>query len=277
MTQQANEAQPQQKKKPSAEEQKTAIELRRTDAEVRRMEIEVRKVDAERIAMLPADAQKWELMQRRANALADSELVPAQYRDKPSNCLIALELADRLGASVLMIMQNTDVIHGNVGFRAKFLVAQVNASKQFTRLGYQWFGEKGSKTWGCRAVAKDRETGQELVGPEVTMQIAHDEGWFAKSGSKWKTIPELMLTYRAGAWWARVHAPETGLGLMTTEELEDIAPSPVPKALSNGSAVDLEAKLRSELAGEVVPHDADGVVIEEAQPKPAERQPGEEG
>src|SRR5690606_6677879 len=47
-------------------------------------------------------------------------------------------------------------------------------------------------------------------------------------GSKWKTIPELMLTYRAGAWWTRIFCPELALGLHTTDEIEDMGPIPQP-------------------------------------------------
>jgi hypothetical protein len=52
--------------------------------------------------------------------------------------------------------------------------------------------------------------------------MAKNEGWSTKSGSKWKTMPELMLRYRAAAFLIRTTAPEIGLGLYTTDELKDI-------------------------------------------------------
>ena len=48
------------------------------------------------------------------------------------------------------------------------------------------------------------------------------EGWTDKSGSKWNTMPGQMLRYRAAAFWQRVYCPEIAMGLMTSEEYEDI-------------------------------------------------------
>ena len=53
--------------------------------------------------------------------------------------------------------------------------------------------------------------------------MAKKEGWYSKSGSKWQTMPELMLAYRASAFFARVHVPEALMGISTAEENEDIS------------------------------------------------------
>jgi hypothetical protein len=74
----------------------------------------------------------------------------------------------------------------------------------------------------CYAVTTEKATGREIVGPVVSMQMAKEEGWSTKSGSKWKTMPQLMLRYRAAAFLIRTTAPEIGLGLYTTDELQDI-------------------------------------------------------
>ena len=56
--------------------------------------------------------------------------------------------------------------------------------------------------------------------------MAKKEGWFDKPGSKWKTMPNQMLRYRAAAFWQRVYCPEISMGLMTSEEAEDIDNQP---------------------------------------------------
>jgi hypothetical protein len=48
-----------------------------------------------------------------------------------------------------------------------------------------------------------------------------EEGWLAKNGSKWKTMPELMFMYRAASWFINTHCPEIAMGLRTAEEIED--------------------------------------------------------
>lgn len=188
--------------------------------------------------------------QRMANALAHSTLVPQAYRNNIPNILIAMELASRVGASVFAVMQNLDIIHGTPSWRAKFLIATVNACGRFTPLRFRWVGTEGSDSWGCRAYAHDSKTGEECLGPAVTMAMARAEDWSTKKGSKWLTMPELMLMYRSAAFWTRVYAPELSLGMTTTDEAEDIhggglpvSVQTLPTALVPGSTKELEAEL----------------------------------
>jgi hypothetical protein len=172
------------------------------------------------------DVASFEVAQRMAKALSASTMVPKQYQGTAglSNCIIAIELASRIGCSVFQVLQNLDVIHGRPSFRAAFLIATANASGKFSPIRFRWVGTRGTDSWGCTAFAKDRESGEECVGPTVTMAMVIAEGWLNKDGSKWKTIPELMFCYRAGGWWVRVYCPEAAIGMRTAEEEEDIAP-----------------------------------------------------
>jgi len=158
---------------------------------------------------------------RGAKALAASTLVPVAYQNNPPNCMIAMELASRIGASVFAVMQSLDIIHGRPAWRATFLIATVNTGGRFTPLRFRWQGKEGTEAWGCRAVAKDRESGEECLGSLITIGLAAREGWTKKQGSKWLTMPEQMLMYRAAAFWTRVYAPELSLGMHTAEELRD--------------------------------------------------------
>lgn len=163
--------------------------------------------------------------QRMARALCSSTLVPENYRGEANigNALIALELSHRVGASVMAVMQSMTPIHGKPSWSAAFLIATVNTCGRFTPLRFRWQGQEGTDGWGCRAVAKEKESGEELVGSLITIGMAKAEGWYSKAGSKWKTMPEQMLTYRAAAFWTRAYAPELSLGMVTSEEAHDIA------------------------------------------------------
>lgn len=160
--------------------------------------------------------------QRMAKALSASSLVPEAYRGNVANTMIAMEVAARIGASVFAVMQNLDIIHGRPSWRASFLIATVNACGRFSPLRFRFQGKEGTDGYGCRAVAKDRESGEECVGALITMGLAKAEGWASKNGSKWKTMPEQMLMYRAAAFWSRVYAPEKALGMHTSEEMVDV-------------------------------------------------------
>jgi hypothetical protein len=56
------------------------------------------------------------------------------------------------------------------------------------------------------------------------MEMAAAEKWIDKAGSKWKTMPQLMMRYRAAAFFTRQFAPEVSMGIMTSEEVIDITP-----------------------------------------------------
>lgn len=168
--------------------------------------------------------ENFEQAMRMAKCLSASTIVPTAFQgDKGlANCIIALEMANRMKMPPLMVMQNLYVVYGNVGWSSKFLIASVNTSGKFaTPLRYEFKGTQGKDDWGCRACATDVE-GNVLKGSWVDIAMAKSEGWYTKNGSKWKTMPELMLQYRAGAFFQRAYAPEISMGLVSAEELQDI-------------------------------------------------------
>lgn len=183
----------------------------------------VAKIEERPAQVAETSQQRFDVVARQAEAWARSTIIPAAYQGKPSNCLVAIEMSHRTGVPVLAVMQNLHVIQGKPSWSAQFLIAAANASGRFSPLRYRFHGEEGKDTWGCRVVATDLRNGEELVGSPVTMAMAAAEGWSTKAGSKWKTMPEQMLRYRAAAFWARAYAPELAVGLQTVEEVEDIA------------------------------------------------------
>lgn len=168
------------------------------------------------------DLQGFELLQRVAKAFASSTLVPAAYQGNLANCMIALNLARRLRADELMVMQNLYIVHGNPGWSSKFLIASVNTCGRFSALRYEWRGQPGTDEYGCRAWTIEKESGERLNGVWVDWKMVKAEGWNSKSGSKWKTMPEQMFVYRSAAFWTRAYAPEISMGLSTAEELADV-------------------------------------------------------
>jgi hypothetical protein len=165
---------------------------------------------------------EFELALRQAKVYAASTIVPKDYQDNLPNCLVALNMAKRIGADPLQVLQNLYIVHGRPGWSAQFLIATFNQCGKFSALRYEWTGTEGTDTWGCRAYATEKATGERITGPLITIALSKKEGWYQKSGSKWQTIPQLMLTYRAAAWLVRTHAPELAMGIQTEEELRDV-------------------------------------------------------
>jgi hypothetical protein len=164
----------------------------------------------------------FESAQRMAMALCSSDLVPETYRgkDKIGNALIALEMAQRIGASPLAVMQNLNIIHGRPAWSSSFIIAALNTCGRFSPLRFRVEGTGDSAT--CVAWAYDRMTGAEILeGPQASIAMAKAEGWYGKNGSKWKTMPDLMLRYRAAAFFGRLYAPDVLNGMHTADEVED--------------------------------------------------------
>lgn len=166
-------------------------------------------------------AAGFDLLQRQAKLFAASKIVPQTYQNNLADCAIALDLAYRIGASPLLAMQNLYVVHGRPAWSAQFLIATVNKSGKFSALRYEFEGKPGTDDWGCRAVATELASEKELKGSLITIGLAKREGWYSKNGSKWQTMPELMLQYRAASWFVRAYCPEIAMGIHTKEEIED--------------------------------------------------------
>ncbi len=180
-------------------------------------------ISTEGTALSLFSADGFELVQRMAKAFASSTMVPKQYQGAAgiANCIIALNMAQRIGSDPLMTMQNLYVVHGTPAWSAQFLIATFNACGRFGAIDYEWEGKPATDEWGCRAVSVEEKTGRKLVGALVTIALAKAEGWHGKAGSKWKTMPEQMLRYRAAAWMVRAYAPEIAMGLHCVDEVED--------------------------------------------------------
>ncbi|WP_286713742.1 recombinase RecT [Acinetobacter sp. UBA2581] len=211
--------------------------------------------------------EAFELSQRVAKMLSSSTLVPEQYRsvikvkagkdqsgqwmyrdeENPnglSNCIIALNMANRMGADPLMIMQNLYLIEGRPSWSSQFIMASINSCGRFSALRFDLedLGEKEVEyqetvwsnrqkqtvtkkikiqNFACTAWAIERETGERLNSSKITIEMAVKEGWYQKNGSKWQTMPEQMLRYRAASFFGRVYAPELLMGLRSAEEEQD--------------------------------------------------------
>jgi len=202
--------------------------------------------------------RRFELMQRQATAMSKSELVPKEYREKLANCMIALEVADRVNASPLMVMQNLAIIHGRPSWSSTFIISAINSCGRFKPLRFKIVKEDAPRDFHyevfetewknkekttkvvkkttrilnktCIAWTTD-DSGEVLESPPVSIEMACLEGWYDKSGSKWKTMDELMLRYRSAAFFGRLYAPDVLMGMHTVEEVEDMGLKDVtPKA-----------------------------------------------
>lgn len=177
--------------------------------------------------------QRFEFAQRIGKMLSASTMIPEHFRNNLGNCMIALNLSERLGIDVFGLMQTSYVVHGRPGFEAKLLIAVFNSRTKlfFPPLRWEMKGDfpKGQDA-ACRAFAVDKETREPLYGEWIDWEMVRGEGWLDKAGSKWKTIPGQMFRYRAASFFINVYEPGLKMGIQTVDELEesiiDITPRP---------------------------------------------------
>lgn len=193
------------------------------------------------------DAKLYNQSLAMAQTLSKSEIIPQSYKGKPADCLIAIDIANRLGLSPAIVMQNSQIVRGNFTWRGSACKAMIDGCGRYQKTRYVYVGEEGKDSYGCYLEAIDND-GDIIKGVPVTIAMAKKEGWYNKDGSKWQTMSDLMLKYRAAAFFMRTECASIAMGFLTKEEVEDIYGK---QTIDNqkASVVDM---LDEEINGEVI-------------------------
>lgn len=168
------------------------------------------------------DTKTLNALVKMSTMYSNSAIVPDTYRGNRDNCFVACELANRMGVSPMIVMQNLYIVQGKPAWSGQACISLINGTRLFSPLKFVFVGERGTPNWGCYVQATRLADGELLTGTVVDMQLAKAEGWLDKKGSKWQTMPEQMLQYRAAAFFARVHCPHALMGLQTADEVRDV-------------------------------------------------------
>lgn len=164
--------------------------------------------------------EQFNQLLRAADMVSKTSIIPQSYQGKPQDCFIAIEMANRMGVSPMVVMQNMYVVKGKPSWAGQACTMLINSCGKFKDVKHIYTGTKGTENRGCYVRAIRVDDGDEVCGVEVTMQMAKAEGW--TSNPKWRNMPELMLAYRASAFFARVYCPDALMGVQTAEEVIDV-------------------------------------------------------
>jgi len=155
-----------------------------------------------------------------ASLLSESAIIPDTFRKNPASCLIALDMANRMHRNPMEVMQAMYIVHGKPGFSSSFLISLINSCGLFERLRFEYVGEPGKESRGCRAWTIEKKTGEKLIGPLITLRMAKDEKWFSNN-KKWDNMPDVMLSYLAASFFSRAYCPDLTGGFHSSDELSD--------------------------------------------------------
>jgi hypothetical protein len=157
-------------------------------------------------------------VERMAQLLARSQLLPAAFRGKPEDVFFAFLIAQQMGVDVFTVLQSIHFVNGKPGWAAPFLISRANASGVFTdEIKFETTGEGPSLAVTASATLK--KSG-ERVSRTVSLAMAAADGW--TKNAKYRSLPEQMLSYRAATFLIRLYCPGILYGLRPTDELEDI-------------------------------------------------------
>lgn len=211
-------------------------------------------------SLVPTDYRRWVPVKNQyGKAVTNADGTP-QLMENPnatSNCLIALNMANRMGYDPLMIMQNLYIIEGRPAWSSQFIIAAINACGKFDPLQFEIINEgekeieyvnsywENGKKLSAKATVKlenltciawtTDKKGNRLQSDKVSMEMAVKEGWYQKNGSKWQTMAGQMLRYRAAAFFGRIYAPEILMGIYAADEIrdfDDVTPAPVQQPVA---------------------------------------------
>lgn len=183
--------------------------------------------------------EKFDIAARMASSLAKSTIVPKEFQGNANNALIAIELATRLQTSPMMVMQHLYVVYGRPAWSAQYVIAMINGSGRYDmELQYDEKVDKNGKPFSCQCWTE--KAGRKVTGPVIDMDMAKAEGWVEKNGSKWKTMPQIMLRYRAASFFGRMNCPDLMMGMYTKEEQYEIG--------RDDYLQDMEAQVQQEIS-----------------------------
>jgi len=195
------------------------------------------KVPAEPIERVPVNVgirpasieEAW----RTAKFASESNLVPASYRGKPTDALIAIMMGAELGLAPVQALNSIAVINGRPSVWGDGLLAIVKQSP-LCLAHDEYLTEGGQrverltpdaiKADTTEAVCTFKRAGHpDPITRSFSVAQAKRAGLYGKPGP-WQLYPDRMLLMRARSFAARDAFPDLLRGLITREEAEDTPP-----------------------------------------------------
>ncbi|WP_152045455.1 recombinase family protein [Aureimonas psammosilenae] len=188
------------------------------------------------------DTAKFEHMQRIANVMASTSMIPDTLRKVKNggsevdlspgqviaNCFLVVNQAVRWGMDPFAVAQCVSIVHGKLCYEGK-LVSAVLDAKLGTKLHHHLIGSGEAR----RIYLSDRPFDEGVIAKLTPGIRLFDRRMFDGSVAEWKTdgkgtpwTPknfDRMLIYRGTRDWARIYEPAIMLGVYTPDEMLDLS------------------------------------------------------
>ena len=158
--------------------------------------------------------ETFEDMWAYAKLISQSELLPKQFRGKPADVVIAIQMGQEIGLSPLHSVRNIYVVNGRASMWGDAVIALVRNSPVC-----EWISEYMEDDGTAVCESKRVNDPRPLV-TRFTKQDAITAGLWGSAGP-WKNYPRRMLQMRARGFNLRDNFADVLGGLITREEAED--------------------------------------------------------
>lgn len=183
-------------------------------------ELALRNHDLEEPSAFAMRPRSLDEAMKFAQMMADSDLVPRDYKGKPGNILVAIQMGHELGMTPMRAVRNIAVINGRPSMWGDEVLALVLASPVCE---YVNESESTDKEGVCRV---KRKGSPEHVAT-FSLEDAKRAGLLSKQGP-WQTHTKRMLTLRARGFALRDKFADVLAGLITAEEAMDMPQDSTP-------------------------------------------------
>jgi hypothetical protein len=195
------------------------------------------------------DGAALDHLYRVSKAFSMSGMVPSHFLGKPEACMVALMYAQQLGEHPMVMFQEVSIINGRPNTSARFAISRANKSG-LLQGPITWKSKGQGDALEVTASAVLRETG-EVITAMVSMREAIADGW--TRNSKYKSIPEQMLRWRAATRLINLYIPEVlfGLGVKEEAEVRPVTVREEPAASTGNVVADLNRQIAAASTGAV--------------------------
>lgn len=175
-----------------------------------------------------------------AKIMADSDLVPKDFKGKPGNILVAIQKGLEIGLSPMSALESIAVINGRASLWGDGMLALVQASS-----AYEWHDESQSTPQKGVCIIKRKSHPEHRS--EFSLEDAKRAGLLGKPGP-WTQYTARMLTLRARAFALRDKFADALKGLPMAEEAMDLpAREPITAEVAPTPPSSLKDRLRAQL------------------------------
>jgi len=151
-----------------------------------------------------------------AKVIADSDLAPKDFKGKPGNVMIAMQMGAEVGLSPMASIQNIAVINGRPSLWGDSMLAVCQTHKDFEGIE-EYFDEQGTAVCTIKRKGFVPHT-QTFSLKDVTL------GGYDKKPGPWQTSRKRMMQMRARAFALRDRFADALRGLVMAEEAMDMEP-----------------------------------------------------